>query len=39
LFDDELLKIYFENAEIYKQQIRYYEDYINDKEFVELLFD
>ena len=39
LFNDELLKIYFESAELYQQQIRYYEDYNKDKDFSELLFN
>jgi len=39
LFNDDLLKTYFENGELYKQQIRCYENYIKDKEFAELLFD
>ena len=39
LFNNELLKIYFESSEIYRQQIRNYEKYINEKEFEELLID
>ncbi len=39
LFNDELLKIYFKSAELYKQQIKCYEKYLKYKEFAELLFD
>jgi len=39
LFDDEILKLYFGSAIEYKEQIRYYEKYLKEKEFAELLFD
>ena len=39
LFNEELLKIYFGSPELYRKQIKYYEKYIKEKEFAELLFD
>ena len=39
LFDDEILKTYFENADNYKETIHEHERYVEEQQFVNLLLD
>lgn len=39
LFGNEILKIYFENGELYKNSIKEFERYMNEREFSDLLID
>jgi putative transposase len=39
LYNDELMKASFGNAEMYEMQIRDYQKYVDDREFQKLLFD
>jgi len=39
LFNDELLNNCFGSPELYRLQIKNYEQYIKEKEFAELMFD